>query len=303
MASPKAPARRPALRRSRGRDPLGLRRALSDRLLPALVAAMALLAALALAGARGAAELTARWEEGAAAAMTVQLPAATPPARQATALAALAALPEVAEARLMDRARLAALLRPWLGDAPGLPLPVVIELRLARLPPDPEGLAQRVGELVPGGAVEAHGVWVARLVALARSLEAVALAVLLLVAGIAAAVVAVAVRAGIAARRASIAILHDLGATDADIAGRFAARAAWLVGAGALGGTLAAAPALAGLADMAAPILGGQAAASLATLPWRALPWAELGLVPPAAALLGWVTAQVTVRAWLRRLP
>jgi cell division transport system permease protein len=39
------------VRRSRGRDPLGLRRALSDRLLPALVAAMALLAALALAGA------------------------------------------------------------------------------------------------------------------------------------------------------------------------------------------------------------------------------------------------------------
>ena len=41
------------LRRSRGRDPLGLRRVLSDRLLPALVAAMALLAALTLAGARG----------------------------------------------------------------------------------------------------------------------------------------------------------------------------------------------------------------------------------------------------------
>ena len=70
----------PDLRRSRGRDPLGLRRALSDRLLPALVAAMALLAALALAGARGAAELTARWEGGAATAMTVQLP---PPPRPA----------------------------------------------------------------------------------------------------------------------------------------------------------------------------------------------------------------------------
>ena len=84
---------------------------------------------------------------------------------------------------------------------------------------------------MPGAAVESHGVWVARLLALARSLEAVALAALLLVAGIAAAVVAVAVRAGIAARRAAIAILHALGASDGDIAGRFAQRVALLVGA------------------------------------------------------------------------
>src|SRR4051812_26861701 len=80
----------PRLRRSRGRDPLGLRRALSDRLLPALVAAMALLAALALAGAQGAAELTARWEAGAAAAVTVQMPpAAAAGGRLDRALAAL----------------------------------------------------------------------------------------------------------------------------------------------------------------------------------------------------------------------
>src|ERR671917_351822 len=82
-----------------------------------------------------------------------------------------------------------------------------------------------------------RGVWVARLVALARSLQAVAFAALLLVAGIAACVVAVAVRAGIAARRQAIAVLHELGATDGDIAGRFAARAALLTGLGALGGT------------------------------------------------------------------
>jgi cell division transport system permease protein len=294
----------PRIRRSRGRDPLGLRRALSDRLLPALVAAMALLAALALAGSRGAAELTARWEGGAATAMTVQLPAATvTDARVEQALAALVALPEVAEARLMDQARLARLLRPWLGEASALPLPAVIELRLARLPAEPEALAARIAQTVPGGAVEAHGVWVARLVALARSLQGVALAALVLVAGIAAAVVAVAVRAGIAARGAAIAILHDLGATDADIAGRFAQRAALLVGAGALVGTLAAAPALAAFADMAAPLLGGQPAASVLQLPWGSLPWAELALLPVLAAGLGWLTAQATVRRWLRRLP
>jgi cell division transport system permease protein len=291
------------LRRSRGRDPLGLRRALSDRLLPALVAAMALLGALALAGARGAADLSARWQGGAAAAMTVQLPAGTEARRLETALETLRALPEVAEARVMDRARLVALLRPWLGEAPSLPLPAVIELHLRGLPARPEALAARIAASVPGAAVESHGVWVARLVALTRSLQGIALAALGLVAGIAAAVVAVAVRAGIAARRDAIAILHDLGATDADIAGRFAGRVALLVGGGALAGTLVAAPVLAGFADLAAPLLGGQDAASVLDLPWAGLPWAELALLPVLGAGIGWLTAQVTVRRWLRRLP
>ena len=294
----------PRLRRSRGRDPLGLRRALSDRLLPALVAAMALLAALALAGAQGAAELTARWEAGAAAAVTVQMPpAAASGGRLERALAALEAMPEVAEARLMDRARMLALLRPWLGEAPPVALPLVIELRLAELPASPEALAGRIAAAVPGGVVESHGVWVARLVALARSLQAVALAALVLVAGIAAAVVAVAVRAGIAARRAAIALLHDMGATDADIAGRFAGRAGLLVGTGALLGTLLAAPVLAGFADLAAPLLGRAPTGSLRGLPWGSLPWGALALLPALGAALGWLTAQATVRRWLRRLP
>ncbi|GGC36026.1 hypothetical protein GCM10011504_12970 [Siccirubricoccus deserti] len=292
------------LRRSRGRDPLGLRRVMSDRLLPALVAAMALLAALAIAGARGAADLTSRWEGGAATAMTVQLPsAAATDGRLTRALATLAAMPEVAEARAMDQARLRALLRPWLGEAPAVPLPTIIELRLEELPRDPAALADRIATAVPGGAVEAHGVWVARLVALARSLQAVALAALLLVAGIATAVVAVAVRAGIAARREAITILHDLGATDTDIAGRFAARAALLVGLGGLAGTLVAAPVLAGFADLAAPLVGGQPGVDLLALPWGKLPWLELALLPCLAAGLGWLTAQATVRRWLRRLP
>ena len=33
------------------------------------------------------------------------------------------------------------------------------------------------------------------------------------------------------------------------------------------------------------------------------LPWALLALLPPAAALIGWITALITLRAWLRRLP
>ncbi len=294
---------RAPLRRARGRDPLGLRRVMADRLLPVLVGAMALLAALTLAGAQGAAGLAARWQDGAAAAVTLQLPVASPAVRIEASLAALRALPEVAEARAMDRARLGALLQPWLGEAaPALPLPVVLEVRLRDLSLAPEAIAAKLAAAVPGAAVETHGVWVARLVALARSLQALAVATLALVAGLAAAVVAVAVRAGIAARRDAIGVLHDLGATDGDIAGRFASRAALLTGLGGVGGTLAALPALVLLADLAAPLQGAGAGAA----PWGplgSLPWPGLLAIPPLASVLGWVTAQWTVRLWLRRLP
>ena len=77
-----------AERRRLARDPLGLRRALADRLLIGLVAAMALLAALALAGRAGADGLAQRWREGAQAAVTVQIPQPTPE-RMDRALAAL----------------------------------------------------------------------------------------------------------------------------------------------------------------------------------------------------------------------
>jgi cell division transport system permease protein len=298
-----------ARRRRYSRDPLGLRRALSGPLLPGLVAAMALLAALAIAGAEGAAALAERWQRGAAAAVTVQIPDADP-ARVERALAALRAIPEVAEARAMEPERLSALLRPWLGGNPAIPVPGVIEIRLRDARVDPVLVGDRLSAAVPGALVEAHGVWVGRLAALARSLQGLALAVLLLVALVASAVVAVATRAGLAARRDAIEVLHGLGARDGDIAGRFARRVGLMAAGGAAIGAALSVPALALLSDLAAPWLGAgeaaavagsraeQFAASLARLPWPAL----LAL-PAVAFLVGWATAQATVRRWLRQLP
>lgn len=286
-------------RRRVARDPLGLRRALSDRLLPGLVGAMALLAALALAGARGADRLADRWQAGAAAAVTVQVPDPTR-ARMAAALEMLRGDSVVASAAEVGPERVAELLRPWIGDAPALILPGVIELRLAAAPESLPRLAERLAEAVPGAELESHGIWVARLSALARSVQGVALAVLALVVGVAVAVVAVATRAGLASRREAIDVLHDLGATDRAIAGRFARRVALLAGLGALAGAAIAVPALAALSGLAMPLFGGgQASAGLLA----ELPWGILASLPPVAALIGWGTAQATVRRWLRRLP
>jgi cell division transport system permease protein len=96
-------------------------------------------------------------------------------------------------------------------------------------------------------------------------------------------------------------VLHGLGAEDSYIARRFARRLGLLAAGGALLGTLAAVPALALLADLAAPWIGaGRPGLSDA---WAMLPWPALAAVPPFAFLVGWATAQATVHRWLRRLP
>jgi cell division transport system permease protein len=291
-------------------DDLGLRRALGDRMLPLLVAAMAFLAALALAGAVGAAALARHWQEGAGAAMTVQVPATSGPSPVDRVVTILLKTPGIASARALSAQELADLLRPWLGGgAPtALPLPAVIAVRTSGAGPELAALTAQLDAVAPGTLVESHGVWLRRLTVLARSLQACAWAVLLVVALVAAAVIAVATRAGLAARREAIDIVHGLGATDSYIAARFAGRATRLAALGGIIGALAALPALLGLAVLAAPfataaapVPAGEVPAWLAALP--AVLWLALPCLPLGAALIGYTTAQGTVRSWLRRLP
>ena len=273
------------------RDPLGLARALPARLIPALVAAMALLAGLAIGGASGAAALAERWR-GAAAALTVALPAEAAP-QLAEVAARIAALPGVAEARPVDPARLAELLRPWLGEQPALPLPPLVELRLRPGGHDAETLAALVARAVPGAELERQGVVAENLRGLALRVQALSLLVLALVGGMGAAVTLVATRSVLAARREAIALIYDLGATRGDISGRVAQRLAWQAGLGALAGAALAVPLLAALASVAAPLAGGSGA----------LPYGALALLPPVAAALAHVTATVSVRRTLRDAP
>lgn len=275
-------------------DPIGLRGALADRLLVALIAAMALFATCALAGHEAVSQMAKRWQQGANAAVTVQIPNPTP-ARMEAALGALRALPAVREAQAVDPGRMAELLRPWLGDVAGLPLPGVIELRLADLAADPVLIGDRVAEAVPGAVTEAHGVFVARLAAVARALSAAALVVVLLVAVVGASVVVLAVRAGIAARRDSVMVLHMLGAADRDIAGRFARRTAWLALLGAILGVGLAAGVVWALLQLAGPMLPKITA--------QDLPLLGLAAIPLSAALIAWAATIASILLWLRRLP
>lgn len=279
-------------RRLKGRDPLGLRRALADRLLPALVAAMALLAALAIAGADGAGRLAERWQQGEAGQLLLQLPRDAAPEPIITRLSAL---PGISAVTAVPDERLRQLLAPWLGEVPSLPLPRMLAITLPG-GADHQPLLEAV-QAIPGAQLELRSEAVRLAMRLADGLRGLSLAMLGLIGLVAAALVAVATRAGIAARRETIVILHELGARDADIAGRFARRLGWLCFLGALAGLAIALPALWFLAMQALPVVLARDALV------SDLPWPLLALVPPAAALIGWLTALITLRAWLRRLP
>ena len=282
-------------------------------MLPVLVGAMAFLAALALAGVVAAAALSEHWQHGAAAALTVQVPDPEVGGRGPAVLAAVRGIPGVLDAHMLDDTELQALLRPWLGSGAGrvaLPLPGVIAVRLADPGLDVPMLAARLQGLAPGTLVEAQDVWIRRLSVLARRLQACAGLAMGVVAFVAVAVVMVATRAGLSARREAIEIVHGLGATDSFIAARFAGRTTRLAGEGALAGALLALPVLLGLTVLAAPFTTGNGAAltgpdGLAGL-LQAMPavlWIALPCLPLAASTIGWITAQMTVRRWLRRLP
>jgi cell division transport system permease protein len=293
--------------RPRGADDLGLRRALSDRLLPFLVGAMVFLAALAGAGRVAATALSTHWQGGAGPAVTIQVPdpdGAAPSGKRADAVSALLG----PAARRLSAMEVAGLLQPWLGDdvaqlASALPAVFVLNGVL------PVGARERLALAAPGTLVDHDAAWQARLEALAVSLQGCVDLALGVVACVAAAVVAVTTRAGLGARRDAIGIVHGLGATDGMIAGRFSARITWLAGAGGALGAALAVPVLLRLALLAAPFQPAMQVGSgrgwlanlLASLPPQT--WAWLAALPPTAACIGWLTAQATVRGWLSRLP
>ncbi len=301
--------------RPSGFDELGLRQALADRMLPLLVAAMALLAALAAAGWFGTAALARHWQDGAGTALTIQVPNPTGAAdrggrsRLEAVTAILSASPGIADVHTLSGDELGALLRPWLGASAerlAVPLPAVIAVHLTSGGVDTAPISAQIQAAAPGALLEDHGIWLRRLSSLAWSLQACSGLALIMVTSVAAAVIAIATRAGLVSRREAIEIVHGLGATDAYIARRFAMRATRLAATGGLAGAVLAVPLLLTLGRVAAPFSGAAmipetVAEAVATVP-PAL-WASLLALPAGAALIGFLTAHATVRRWLRQLP
>ncbi len=297
------------------RSELQLNRDTARRFIPLMVAAMVYLATLALAGAVVVGATVDRWSEGLRGTLTVQLPGgrgdasvAETAARTDTAVSLLLETAGIATAQPVPASDLESLLEPWLGKGnlpADLPVPVLIDVTLdpgARV--DLVALQRNLVGVVPGARVSDNGVYLERLVRLARSVQLVAGVVMLLVALAAVAIIVFATRAGLSMHRETIELLHLIGARDAYIARQFVTNALWhgllggIIGVVLAAATVAALGVIAG--EVALPVAGLRLPEQLSI---SLVLWLAGGLfIPVVAGLVAMGTARMTVMRTLRQV-
>lgn len=283
----------------------------SNRFLPWIVALMVYLSSLALAGTLVVRDVVERWDQGLRGTVTVELPAAPTGGKDDgavnLALGLLRSTPGVVSAEPLDAKRTAQLLAPWLGgnvDLAELPVPRLIDLRVDPGRVDLPALAQRIKAAIPGAELDDHRRWLDRVIRTGLALQAVAVAIVVLVGAAAVLAVVFATRTGLAVHHSVVEVLHLIGARDGYIARQFEWHALRLGIEGGIVGLLLAVLTVAGVAGAAQRV--GAIDDLTRLLPLIEAPlyeWALLLLLPPAAGLIAMLTARITVLRALARMP
>lgn len=284
----------------RRRMDLPLDRDAAASTLPWIIAFMVYLAMLALAAAMTVSSLVGRWDREVAGTLTVQIPPAAPgdrgaEDRLARVVKLLQAQAGIREARPLPAEEIDRLLGRWLGPGAAggdLPLPRLIDVVIedgARI--DLKALGKALVEIAPGTTIEDHQLWFGDLMVFARSIEVLAVGVMLLVATVGIAIVVYATRAGFAIHRYTVELLHMIGAQDDYIAEQFQRHALALGIRGAVIGVALAGVTLGLLGYLAAQV----DTALLPALTLTTLQLVMLGAVPVGAALVVMWTARVAV--------
>lgn len=267
----------------------------STRVMTWIMAIMLFLTVLAGALGLGMFAATAQMDRQLTGRLTVQVVEPDAQARDAQAAALVATLartPGVIAAREVDRARLAELLRPWLGDAgldADLPMPAMIDVELAG--EDAAGVEQAARRIAPGARVDRHAQWLSPVRSFLVTMSWLAVGLMLLIATATAAVVLLATRSGLDTHRDTIDVLHMLGSTDVQIARLFQRRIAFDTLAGGMAGALVAF----GVAWFLQARMAAVGSEVLTGVSLGLTDWALLLLLPVLFALLATVAARVAV--------
>ena len=199
----------------------------AGRSLVLVIAIMGYLACLTIGAVALVARAASAWEGSIASEVSIQIrPMAGGNVDAAAERAAAAALstPGVASARVIPAAESARLLEPWLGagiDFGELPVPRLIAVELKRgSPADLEGLRQALRS-IPGASLDDHQLWQARLKAMARTMIALGLGILMLVLVATVLTVVFATRGAMASNRDIVSVLDFVGASQGFIAREF----------------------------------------------------------------------------------
>lgn len=269
-----------------------------------IMAIMLFLTTLAAALGLGMASASATLDRQLAGRLTIQLVEADAGRRDAatrTIAQRVRALPQVIRVAEVDRARLAELLQPWLGDAgldAELPMPAMIDVDLASGDPGAVASVVRAAQAVaPAARVERHAQWLSPVAAFLTTLTLFAVALVLLMALATTAVVLLAARAGLDMHRDTIAVLHMLGSTDRQVARLFQRRIALDTLLGGTLGTLAALGTL-WLLGRQAGTLGSQLVSGVAL---DRGDWLLLAAIPLVFALMAMISARAGVLRALGR--
>lgn len=273
------------------------------RILPWIVALMVYLATLTLAGGLLVATIANEWSQGLTGNMTVQV---TPTkneslaeldARVAQATRTLLKTPGVKTAHAIPLAEISAMLEPWLGadaNIADLPLPRLIAVTLEQTI-DKDALTQRLRKNTPGAEIDDHQSWRTHLVTFLRSLEIVAVTMVVLIGVTTATIVVFATRSGLAVHHDVIEVLHLIGAPDGYIAGQYQRHAQRLGFIGGAAGSGLGVATLLGLSALAGNLDG-------AALPsfqyWH---WPILATLPIASAYIAkWTARRIVMQALSR---
>jgi cell division transport system permease protein len=276
------------------------------RTLPWIIAVMAFLATIALAGALLLNNVIVRWSNSLSGTLTIQVPAASgaeeTEARIKRIIALLREEKGVSRVRVLSAGESAALVEPWLGRgaaAIGLPLPRLVDVGLAEdARVDLAELRRKVDAAAPGATVEEHQKWLDEMIGVIRWGWRLALVVVVLIFFAAAMTIVFAMRTSLRIHRAVTDVLHLIGARDQYIAEQFQRHAFRLGLLGGVIGTGFAGLVLVGLERILAKVETLQAM-HLELPVWA---WAILALVPPAAAALAAMAARYTVLRGLARM-
>ncbi|OYY64648.1 ABC transporter permease [Sphingomonas sp. 28-62-11] len=236
--------------------------------------------------------------------VTVQIVEANEGARERDAAAALRLIrqtPGVARAEPVDRAQLAGLLRPWLGEDgadPDLPMPAMIDVELlAGTDSAVARLARAVRAVVPSARIDRHESWMSPVSNFMQLMIWLAAGLVVLMAGATAAVVILVGRAGLDTHRETIEVLHMLGSTDMQVARLFQRRIALDTLYGGAAGTV--------LAMLTISLVGSQLSGLgsdlVSGIALSERDWVLLAGLPILFALLATVAARYAVLGALRQ--
>lgn len=279
---------------------LPLNRDPSTRFMPWMIGFLVYIAALALWGSLTLSDFADEWAAGLSGTLTVEVPVLGEEDTDALqqrleeSLVIIRSTPGVESAQALPLIEMQALLEPWLGsgaDIGALPLPRLIDVKIEGGETiDLAGLNRRL-ESTTGAYADDHGLWRDRVIGYLRSLQVVALGVVIVVTGAAVIMMIFATRGALFAHRDTIELLHLIGAQDGYIANQFQTHALRLALIGAGIGTVIAMITVLGLGhaadglDVANGTQGGGGY----------LRWIAMAALPLVASLIAMFAARRTV--------